>query len=320
MPQLCRDIRAAWERRADLHACGDTTAYRVFHGHSEGLPGLDIERYGDAALVRTKGELGVDLQGGVEAREIAATLSECHPFRWIGVKVQRRRSTHPAALDVAALAEPLPSRAIEVLDNGLRFSVEPFHRESTGLFLDTRPVRRWLIDNSRDQRVLNLFAYTGSLGVAAAVGGAREVVHVDLRGAMLEVARINHALNDAPCDARNFVRGNVYAHLPRASRAGQQFDRILLDPPPEMTRGRRKKRVLHQDYPKLARLCGPLLAVGGSLVCFFHRWDQTRAQYEAQIIEHAAVPLAVSHRGTSGADFPEDDPEAKMRYSVFQRV
>lgn len=311
--EIIADIQAAWARRAALHDNAETNTYRLFHGYTEGCAGLDIERYGEAVLVRSKGELPV------AAADIEAGLDGCHPFRWLGLKVQRRHSTHPVALEVVPMRGPLPEAPIEVIDNGMTFAVEPFDHESTGLFLDARPVRRWLLEHSRGRRVLNLFAYTGSLGVAAAVGGATEVVHVDLRGSALDRARENHRRNRVECDGRNFVRGNVYAHLPRAARAGQLFDGIILDPPPEMTRGRRKKRIKHQDYPKLARLCAPLLAEGGWLVCLFHRWDQTRDAYEKQVCEHAGVPLELMARGTSGEDFPERDAEAKMRYSVFRR-
>jgi 23S rRNA (cytosine1962-C5)-methyltransferase len=58
-----------------------------------------------------------------------------------------------------------------------------------GLYLDTRNLRGWLIENMAGARVLNTFAYTGSLGVAAKAGGASRVVHIDLKRAFLNVAK-----------------------------------------------------------------------------------------------------------------------------------
>ena len=69
-----------------------------------------------------------------------------------------------------------------VEEQGLTFALEPLAAQNLGLFLDARPVRRWLMDHSQGRLVLNTFAYTGSLGVAACRRRAG-CVQVDLQAA-----------------------------------------------------------------------------------------------------------------------------------------
>ncbi len=237
----------------------------------------------------------------------------------IGVRRQLAHARDPTALELEYLIGTEPAAPLTVWDNGLQFLVEPYHRQNPGLFLDARPVRRWLIENSNGRRVLNLFAFTGSLGLAARAGGATQVTHLDQKREPLKRAQENHALNRLPLDDRSFLSGNIYAHLPRAKRAGVQFDGIILDPPPQLPGKKRKSRPKGQDYAGLVPLVTPLLAPGGWLVCFFHRYDQCLDQYEEQVFGASAVPLEKQTLLTSGDDFPETNPEHKLRVVVFSR-
>ena len=178
----------------------------------------------------------------------------------------------------------------------------------------------WIRANSSGRRISNLFAHTGSLGVAAAAGGARSVVHVDNKKSPLDAAREHHVLNDLPVDSRSFIVGNVYQQLARARRGTVALDGIILDPPPVVPRKLAPRKPKGQDYPQLSSLAAPLLSVGGWLLCFFSRFDRTRAEYERDVLDHAGTPLEVIWRGTSGVDFPAIDAEQKLRMTVFERV
>ncbi|MCA8959633.1 MAG: class I SAM-dependent methyltransferase, partial [Planctomycetes bacterium] len=291
----------------------DLTAYRLLHGYAEGRPGLTIDRYGDTALIAHK----VDIADELEA--IVAALRQCHPYASVIAKAHRYFNWNSTALSVTALHGELPTAPLVVIDNGLRFATTPHANELTGLFLDARAARAWIRENSMDRRVLNLFAYTGSLGVAAAAGGARSVVHVDSKKNPLQVARENHRLNDLAVDERGFLCGDVYRHLPRASKSGAQFDGIVLDPPPRVPERQRRRNPDGQDYAALVRLVIPLLAPRAWLLCFFHRFDRTRDAFEREVIEASDHTLRIEWRGTSGPDFPENDPERKLRLTAFVR-
>lgn len=104
----------------------------------------------------------------------------------------------------------------------------------SGLFLDHRPLRARLFREARGKRLLNLFCYTGSVGVLAALGGAASVVNVDLSAGYLRWAEENFSLNGLEDEARyQFLRADVLELLHNPARFGLQpeFDLVFLDPP-----------------------------------------------------------------------------------------
>ncbi len=310
---LTHAIRSALEVRRVLSEDPTQTVYRLFHGYGEGCPGLTIDRYGEVALVSHKVDVAAELP------EITDVLLEHYPFERVLAKAHRYFNWDSQAISVSPLVGELPTAPIEVMDNGLKFLATVHTREANGFFLDSRPARRWLLEHSAERRILNLFAYTGSLGVAAMAGGARSVVHVDSKNKPLETARKNHLLNDLPLDSRSFMKGNVYQHLPRAHRAGVCFDGVILDPPPRVPDRMANRQPLGQDYRQLTPLVTPLLAPGAWLLCFFNRFDRCRVDLEQDVLESSEVPLEVLWRGSSGEDFPEDDRERKLRLTAFVR-
>lgn len=105
----------------------------------------------------------------------------------------------------------------------------------TGLFLDHRLTRQWVYKQSNHKRVLNLFCYTASVSVHAALGGADEVVSVDMSQTYLKWAKENLRLNDCGnteqypvirADCMEFIKQPVKYDIKLAS-----FDLIFLDPP-----------------------------------------------------------------------------------------
>ncbi|RKD85849.1 bifunctional 23S rRNA (guanine(2069)-N(7))-methyltransferase RlmK/23S rRNA (guanine(2445)-N(2))-methyltransferase RlmL [Kushneria marisflavi] len=98
----------------------------------------------------------------------------------------------------------------------------------TGLFLDHRPVRRWLHDNSAGKRVLNLFCYTATASVQAILGGAAESLSIDMSNTYLGWAEDNFRLNRLNMSRHKLLREDCMAWL---ERSGPQFDLIFMDPP-----------------------------------------------------------------------------------------
>jgi 23S rRNA (cytosine1962-C5)-methyltransferase len=113
----------------------------------------------------------------------------------------------------------------------MRLIVELGHGQSTGLFVDQRENRRRVRELAQGARVLNLFAYTSSFGVAAALGGAREVVSVDTSALALARARENFEENGIDPSRHRFDRADALDWLARAAKRGDRFDLIVLDPP-----------------------------------------------------------------------------------------
>ncbi|MEM5775885.1 MAG: class I SAM-dependent methyltransferase, partial [Anaerolineaceae bacterium] len=85
--------------------------------------------------------------------------------------------------------------ANQVRENGIWYALDLCMNQDASLYLDTRLLRAWLLENAGGKDVLNTFAYTGSLGIAAAAGGANKVVQGDLSRRFLALANQSAALN-----------------------------------------------------------------------------------------------------------------------------
>lgn len=308
LPEL---LRTAWARRTALHDDEGTTAYRAFHGHGEGRPGLVIERLGDVFVARCGRGPGWALEEA-EVASCAAFIQEVG-----GTTLVVRRPREPADVVLGSLASDGIVHATEL---GLTYHFEPLTGANAGLYLDARAARACVRVHAEGRRILNLFAWTGGFGVAAMAGGALSAMHVDEQKRAFKRVGINHELNAQQVDRRDFVRGDVYRFLRQSAKptaaARFRFGGIVIDAPPIVhTRGAQG-----QDYERLVPLALPLLGADGWVLCTFSRREMPRAAYEDAILEASAGALAVEARGGSGVDFPEDDPEQKLRFTVFRRM
>ena len=154
------------------------------------MPGLAIDRYGDVVVIHAD---AADLL----ERWLPEIRTDLGDFRSAYAKIHPRAASHLAADQVRRLApeEPVwgtPRPEIEVLEHGVRYLVRADAGLSVGLFLDMREVRSWLRGNAADRRVLNLFAYTCSFGVNAALGRAARVLNLDLSRGYLDWGKTNY--------------------------------------------------------------------------------------------------------------------------------
>ena len=101
-----------------------------------------------------------------------------------------------------------------------------------GLFLDHRPLRLMIAQQAKNKRFLNLFSYTGTASVHAAIGGAKSTLTVEMSNTYLQWAENNFELNDLSGEQYQFVRSDSSQWLEDAQKnLKKQFDLIFLDPP-----------------------------------------------------------------------------------------
>lgn len=161
---------------------------------------------------------------------------------------------------------------LEVSEHGYRLEVNLDDYLDTGLFLDHRPLRRWVMEQADGADFLNLFAYTGAVTVAAAAGGARATTSVDLSATYLDWAQRNLAMNvpEGPWSkaAHQFIRADVMGWLAQRWEGPQaRYDVIFVDPPSFST----SKRVegtfdVQRDHVDLLLRALRLLKAGGTLL------------------------------------------------------
>ncbi|MBQ49313.1 MAG: hypothetical protein CMP10_18185 [Zetaproteobacteria bacterium] len=307
-------IHRAVQRRQELIADASTDSFRLFHGYGEGCPGLVIEKFGDLIVIDHKFELEAEAESLVKAidKVIESKVIITKGHQSLRTKLKKRFIVRKGKLEEAN---------ISCQERGIPYDIRPNTPHNLGLYFDTRDSRAWLRKNSADCRVLNLFAFTGSLGLSSILGGAKEVVHLDRSAELLSRMQSNYELNGKKWDGRSFLKGDIYKHLPRAIKAGKKFDGIILDPPPKVYSSPHASNAPRgQDFGQLVHLCSQLLSEQGWLMCFFHRFDLSRDQFENEVLKNTHLPLLVSERLSSGIDFPEDNPEHKLRVSIFTRA
>ncbi len=253
----------AMERRYHLWRDPATTAFRLAHGEADELPGLELDRYGDYAVVQVHEQALEDsldpLCEAVFAFGPRGLYLKRRPVRSSGVTVEERRRRAPAA---PHLGESAPE-PYSVMEGGLPFEVQLGGGMSTGIFLDQRENRQRVRAASKDRAVLNLFGYTGAFSVAAAAGGARSSVTVDASAPALASASQALARFQGAHEVR---RGDVFELLSSGELEGP-FDLIVCDPP-TFSRSRRHVWASGRGWVELTQaLVDRLTPDGELLIC-----------------------------------------------------
>jgi len=134
----------------------------------------------------------------------------------------------------------------------------------TGLFIDHRWIRSYIQENSQDKAFLNLFSYTGSVTVAAALGGASKTTSVDSSKTYLAWAKDNYRINKMDIYNHKLIRSDVLEYI---SGCNQKFDLIFVDPPTySNSHSRETDWDVQRDHKQLLLACKRLLNSGGEII------------------------------------------------------
>jgi 23S rRNA (cytosine1962-C5)-methyltransferase len=269
-------ILAALERRKDLLR-DETDAVRIVDGEGDDLPGLFIDDFAGRWLVQ--------VQNAKSRLPFASALG----YRSLYVKNPvKEPSRSPLYLDGEPVTQPF-----EIVENGLKYSVDFQAGYSQGIFLDQRDNRRYLRGAAIGRRVLNTFAYTCAFGVSAATGGGL-TVNVDLSRRYLEWGKQNYALNGIDVQSHEFLYGDVFDWLNRFRKRSQTFDIIVLDPP-TFSRDRKSNIFrVEDDYGNLLDLALPCLAQPGSMLCCTNSHRISQSTFESILRRAARRPFTVT--------------------------
>jgi 23S rRNA (cytosine1962-C5)-methyltransferase len=337
---LLETLRNAWESRSALRA--RTQAFRLLNGVASGTPGLAIDLFaGHPVVYAYDTGLSSRYPGLAEAlRQVtgapgAALIDRSAPdesgreagsflYGEVPETVITEEGPSPEAAPSAA-APPVAAAAGTgaFAAAPLRFEIHLRHPRNVGLFLDTRPLRDRLRATSAGADVLNLFAYSCSLGLAAAAGGAASVVNVDVSARYLGWGKENFRLSGfdlAPEKAR-FTRMDGEEYLDWAARKGRRFGIVVLDPP-SFSRADGKTFGFEKDYFRLLSKAASLLAPGGRAYAVTNFGGITAARFRAGAQEAFAQAgrKAISLRAIPQAeDFdPTPDGSARTPGSISQ--
>jgi 23S rRNA (guanine2445-N2)-methyltransferase / 23S rRNA (guanine2069-N7)-methyltransferase len=247
----------------------DTDAFRVYDADIPEFA-LAVDCYGEHALVQEYAPPKEIPADKAERRLAAGVAAVARALELPGENIHlRTRRPQKGREQYTRLAK----RGLEITvhEGPARFIVNLSDYNDSGLFLDHRPVRRWVREKADGKRFLNLFAYTATATVHAALGGARQTTSVDLNRNYLDWGKRNLALNELDGEAHEFIRADCLEWL---QQQNAQWDLILLDPPTFSNSSRMDDTLdIQRDHPELIHHALNRLAPGGLLIFSCNRRD-----------------------------------------------
>ncbi|SEK86773.1 23S rRNA m(2)G-2445 methyltransferase [Colwellia chukchiensis] len=155
-------------------------------------------------------------------------------------------------------------KSLIVDEYGAKLKVNLWDYLDTGLFLDHRKTRQIVAKKAQGKSLLNLFAYTGSVSVQAALHGASAVTTVDMSNTYLNWAQDNFQLNNLSGHKYQFIQADCLQWLKKNE---QKFDLVFIDPPTFSNSKRMGESFdVQRDHVSLISDGIKALATGGELI------------------------------------------------------
>lgn len=263
-----RRIQYAWDYRKTVMGPEDSRCCRMIFGEADGFPGLTVDRFESVLVAQVlclgmeliKEELfslllevlrsdGQDVVGVYERNDVAIRDLE---------GMEQGKGWHPVD------GEKAPDfTAVDIEENGIRYTVDFENGQKTGFFLDQKYNRQAVAKLARGRTVLDCFTHTGSFALNAARGGAKHVTAVDVSEFAVACAREN-ARRNGLSDVMECVAANVFDLLPQLEQQPKRYDFIILDPP-AFTKSRKTTQRAMTGYKEINYRAMRLLPRGGYL-------------------------------------------------------
>lgn len=247
----------------------DTNAYRIYNKDIPEYP-YYIDIYHNIAIVYERGKKFSDphklyqLQQQ-KKQDIQMALKEVLGFDETSIYFKERiKQKGYNQYESSGLLQDKTD--IQVREGNAKFIINPIKYLDTGLFLDHRNLRQKIYQMSAEKKVLNLFSYTGSFAIQALLGGANEVINVDLSNSYLNWFIKNAQLNNISPEKYQNIQTDILSWLDKSPSWHQFFDIIILDPP-SFSNSKSMTHILdiQKDHEKLIKKSMLFLKSGGVL-------------------------------------------------------
>ena len=263
-----RRIRYAWEYRKTVMGETDSRCCRVIFGEADLFPGLTVDRFESVLVTQTLSlgmerikprlfpllakvlrEDGQDIRGIYERNDVAIRELE---------GMEQGKGWYPLPGET-----PPAQTTVDIVENGIRYTVDFENGQKTGFFLDQKYNRLAVSRLTKGRTVLDCFTHTGSFALNAARGGAAHVTAVDVSEFAVQCAAENARRNrlDGVMDC---MAANVFDLLPQLEKQPRKYDFIILDPP-AFTKSRKTVASAMTGYKEINYRAMKLLPRGGYL-------------------------------------------------------
>lgn len=263
-----RRIRYAWEYRKTVMGETDSRCCRVIFGEADLFPGLTVDRFESVLVTQT-------LSLGMERIKTRLFPLLAKVLREDGQDIRGIYERNDVAIrELEGMAQgkgwyPLPGETppsqttVDIVENGIRYTVDFENGQKTGFFLDQKYNRLAVSRLAKGRTVLDCFTHTGSFALNAARGGAAHVTAVDVSEFAVQCAAENARRNglDGVMDC---MAANVFDLLPQLEKQPRKYDFIILDPP-AFTKSRKTVASAMTGYKEINYRAMKLLPRGGYL-------------------------------------------------------
>jgi 23S rRNA (cytosine1962-C5)-methyltransferase len=275
---------------------------RLVFSEADGLSGLLLDRFGDYLVVQAT---ALAMARRLE-EEWIPLIRELVGYRGLLVRTDRDMNrAEGITLEDGLLDGEAPDGPVFIEEHGVRYGVDLAGGQKTGFFLDQRQNRLAAAQYCAGRRVLDLFCYSGAFGLlAAAVGGAREIVGVDSSPKAITLARANAQLN-GQAHAR-FETADCFEQLDSLAAGHEHFGVVVLDPP-KFARTRAAVDDAMRAYHHLNRLAVSVIEPGGILVtcsCSGHVSREDFAFMLADVAQRTGREIQILEQRGAAPDHP----------------
>ncbi len=294
---------------------GDERFVRLVHGEADLLPGLVVDRYGDAAVIQT-------LVPATDRRKplFAALVADALGLRTIVERNDVRVRELEGLPQTKGVLRGDPPGPIEVREGEVRLRVDLLAGQKTGAFLDQRENHLRAGEYARG-RCLDCFSYTGGFALHLA-RRAEQVTAVEMQPNAAALLRENAALNRA--GNLEVVEANAFDWLRDRAEEEPAYDLVVLDPP-AFAKSKEAVPGARRGYKEVNLRAMQVLKEGGVLVtasCSFHLSAEMLEEIVLDAANDAGRRLQVLERRGAGRDHPVlmGVPETRYLKCLFLRV
>ncbi len=275
--QLENHFKQCLEKRTSLLDPQHESALRLFNGYYEGYKGLIVDLYARTAVISDHNKIDPGVKNPL-LDFIVRVLQEKYP--WLeSILLKQRASSNPEEhKGILLFGSKLPGSIVE---NGVRYAIDLRMNQDESFFLDTRLLRHWLKQQSFGKSVLNCFAYSGSLGIAALAGEAKRVLQTDVNASFLDLSKKSAKFGRYPGEMK-VLPLDFFKVVNRIKTSGELFDIVILDPPFFSTTSSGRVDLL-ADWISLINKARPLIADEGKLVAINNALFASGAEVQTQL-------------------------------------
>lgn len=263
-PFLEKRVKTALALRTSLGLVpsADLNVFRLINAEGDGLSGLVVDRLGDVLSVQLNSRAMFE-----QRQTIIATLLRLTGLDRMIVSVTDTSARMEGLVASVERVGPVAfqeASTLDVVENGIRYSVDLHAFQKTGFYADQRDNRMRFAALCKGERVLDTYCHTGGFGLQAVRHGATHVTMVDSSEPTIAAARRNAEANGLS-DRTDILVDDAINFLKEKHAMGETWTRMIVDPP-KFAQGRGHIDDAIQKYARLNTLALATLADDGLLL------------------------------------------------------